>query len=76
MPPWKLSKMPLIPNAKHSWKFGSNIMFLLIAILSGVESRWEGVFSQVMPQEWYAPIVAILAVLGIVVRHIDQGLEE
>ena len=65
--------MRLISDAKHSWKFASNIVFAIIAVLAGIKEQWEEVFSAVLPDEWFAPIVAVLAILGIIVRHIDQG---
>lgn len=68
--------MRLISNAKDGWKFASNIVFLIIAVLAGVKEQWDDVFSAVVPNEWFPAIVAVLAILGIIVRHIDQGIDE
>lgn len=68
--------MRLVSNASQFYKMGSNIVFVLIALLTVVQEQWVEVFAPVLPETWYAPIVAILAVLGVVARLIDQGLEQ
>lgn len=68
--------MRLISNAKDSWKFASNIVFMVIAILAGIKEQWDEVFAHVIPNDWFPAIVAVLAILGIIVRHIDQGIDE
>lgn len=65
----------LVRSHKHAWKMASNWVFVAIALLTGVEAQWD-VFSKVLPQEWYAYVVAALALLGIAARLIDQGLED
>lgn len=68
--------MPKLVKAAGSWhKMASNWVFIAIAVLTAVKTQWGDVFSAVLPDSWYAPIVAILAVLGVVARLIDQGLE-
>lgn len=66
--------MHLIPEAKQWYKMASNWLFAAIAILSGVEAKWD-VFSTVLPEAWYPYVVAILAFLGIIARLINQGIK-
>lgn len=66
--------MQLVSNASQGHKMASNIIFALIALLTVVQEQWVEVFSPVLPESWYAPAVAILSVLGVVARLIDQGL--
>lgn len=68
--------MRLVSNAAQGYKMASNIVFALIALLTVVQEQWVEVFSPVLPESWYAPTVAILAVLGVVARLIDQGLKD
>ena len=67
--------MKLVSNAGSAHKMASNWMFILIAVLTTVKDQWEDVFAAVLPDAWYAPIVATLAVFGVVARLIDQGLD-
>lgn len=67
--------MKLVNNVSQFYKMGSNIVFVLIALLTAVQEQWIDVFEPVLPQSWYAPIIAVLAVLGVVSRLIDQGLK-
>lgn len=67
--------MKLISTAGQWWKMASNWILIAIAILTVIEQQWIDVFSPVLPESWYAPIVAILAVLGVIARLIDQGIK-
>lgn len=67
--------MRLIAESGQWYRMASNWVFILIAILTTLEQDWVPVFSQVLPESWYAPIVAILAILGVVARLIDQGIK-
>lgn len=67
--------MRLVTNASQFYKMGSNLVFFLIAILTAVQEGWLEIFSPVLPESWYAPMVAVLALLGVVARLIDQGLK-
>lgn len=65
----------LVRNANQWYKMGSNLTFILIAVLSIVRQQWDEVFSLVMPNEWYPYLMAVLAVLGVFARLYDQGLD-
>lgn len=67
--------MRLIPESGKWYLMASNWVYIAIAILTLVESEWVPIFSPVLPESWYAPIVAILALLGVVARLIDQGIK-
>lgn len=64
-----------IPEAKHFWKMASNWMFLAIAILTGIKEQWHDTFAAVVPDSWYPYLVAIIALLGILARVINQGIK-
>lgn len=67
--------MRLVSNASDFYKMGSNIVFILIALLTVVQEQWVEVFSPILPESWYAPVVATLSILGVAARLIDQGLK-
>lgn len=67
--------MKLINEAGAWWRMASNWVFIAIALLTVVQEQWVEVFAPVLPETWYAPTVALLTILGVVARLIDQGIK-
>ena len=65
----------LVKEASQGWKMASNWVFTAIALLTVVQEQWVEVFSPILPEAWYAPTVAALAILGVISRLIDQGIK-
>lgn len=64
-----------INEASQFWKMASNWVYFAIAVLTAVQEQWVPVFSNVMPEQWYPYVVAVLAVLGVFVRLLNQGIK-
>lgn len=65
----------LIKEASQFYKMFSNWVFVLIAVLTVVQSEWGEVWSKVIPDGAHPYIIAALSLLGVVSRLINQGIK-
>lgn len=65
----------LIKESSQFYKMFSNWVFVIIALLTVVQTQWNDVFSKVVPDSYYPYIIAALSLLGVVSRLINQGIK-
>lgn len=67
--------MKLVNNVSKMPLMASNWASALIIIVAGVQAQWDDVFSAAIPEQYQTGIYAALALMAIIGRAVDQGLE-
>lgn len=68
--------MKLVKNVSSLGKAYSNWAAAAVFIVAGIQSQWGEVFSKAIPEQYQPIIYAVLALVAIVGRAVDQGLGE
>lgn len=63
--------MKLVNNAKQFYKMWSVWAFAAISVIPLIEENW-GYFSEIIPGEYHAYVVASFGIVGIILRVIKQ----
>jgi len=71
-----VNNSPIVSNWKNSWKWFSNIAFALIVAVQAFYDALPPEFLTALPPDTQQTLTAVLAILGILGRYINQSRQK